>query len=71
MPSCFRRTWRRTLLREKTFLVQIKPRSSTLLRVLASTVFVTGDHLVFFNSKGKLSALFMVDMVESYNELMQ
>jgi hypothetical protein len=57
------------LLQGNTFLVQIKPHSSNVLRVTASTVFVTGDHLVFFNAKGKLSAHFMVDVVERYDEM--
>jgi hypothetical protein len=37
--------------------------------VIASTVQLHGDHLVFVNSKGQLTALFLKDFVRSWNML--
>jgi hypothetical protein len=34
--------------------------------VLAVTTEIHGDHLVFLNSEGKLAALFLMEMVESW-----
>jgi hypothetical protein len=37
--------------------------------VTASTVQLHGDHLVFMNSKGQLTALFLKNLVRSWNML--
>jgi hypothetical protein len=37
--------------------------------VIASTVQLHGDHLVFVNSKGQLTALFLKNLVRSWNML--
>jgi hypothetical protein len=36
--------------------------------VIATTVEIRGDHLVFFDAKGQLSALFLMEIVQSWNE---
>jgi hypothetical protein len=41
----------------------------TVQRVIASTVQLHGDHLVFVNSTGQLTALFLKDLVRSWNML--
>jgi hypothetical protein len=41
----------------------------TVQQVIASTVQLHGDHLVFLNSKGQLTALFLKDLVRSWNML--
>jgi hypothetical protein len=37
--------------------------------VIASTVELHGDHLVLLNSKGQLAALFLKNLVQSWNML--
>ncbi len=37
--------------------------------VIAATAEIHGEHLVLLNSHGQLAALFVLDMVESWNEL--
>jgi hypothetical protein len=41
----------------------------TVQHVIASTVQLHGDHLMFMNSKGQLTALFLKDLVLSWNML--
>jgi hypothetical protein len=52
---------------EKTFLVSIKAPSSAVHPVVASTVEIFDEHLCFTNNKGELAALFLLDMVQSWN----
>ena len=51
----------------KTFLVRL--RTNALQHVRATTVEIHGDHLVFVTAKGKLAALFMFSIVESWTEI--
>jgi hypothetical protein len=44
-------------------------RTQTVQHVIASTVQLHGDHLVFVNSKGQLTALFLKNLVRSWNML--
>ncbi len=37
--------------------------------VTAATAEIHGEHLVLLDSQGQLAALFVLDMVESWNEL--
>jgi hypothetical protein len=57
----------RTFMPNKTFLVRL--RSDANQHVRATTVEVHGNHLVFLTEKGKLAALFLLDLVESWNEI--
>jgi hypothetical protein len=43
--------------------------TQTVQHVIASTVELHGDHLVFVNSKGQLTALFLEELVRSWNML--
>jgi hypothetical protein len=51
----------------KTFLVRL--RSNAHLHVRAIKVEVHGNHLVFLTEKGKLAGVFLLDLVESWNEI--
>jgi hypothetical protein len=51
----------------KTFLVRL--RSNAFQHVKADTVELHGEHLAFLTEKGKLAALFLLDVVESWNEI--
>lgn len=37
--------------------------------VRAARIEVHGEHLVFLTAEGKLTALFLMDLVESWNEI--
>jgi hypothetical protein len=54
---------------EQTYLVRIRPPSGAFQQVVAVTTEIHGDHLVFLNSEGKLAALFLMEMVESWTVL--
>jgi hypothetical protein len=43
--------------------------TQTVQHITASTVQLHGDHLVFVNSKGQLTALFLKDLVRSWKML--
>jgi hypothetical protein len=51
----------------KTFLVRL--RNDALQHVRAATVEMQGEHLVFLTEKGELAALFLMELVESWNEI--
>jgi hypothetical protein len=51
------------------FLVCLRSLKQNLHYVVASIVDVQGEHLVFVNSKGKLTASFIVNLVCSWNVL--
>jgi hypothetical protein len=51
----------------KTFLVRL--RSNAVQQVRANTVEIHGKHLAFLTENGKLAALFLLDLVESWNEI--
>jgi hypothetical protein len=51
----------------KRFLVRL--RTNAILEVRAATVEMHGEHLAFLTAKGKLAALFLLEAVESWNEI--
>lgn len=51
----------------RTFLVRL--RSDAIQQVRAATIEMHGEHLVFLTAKGKLAAVFLLDLVESWNEI--
>jgi hypothetical protein len=51
----------------KTFPVRL--RNDAFQRVRAATVEMHGEHLVFLREKGELAALFLMELVESRNEI--
>jgi hypothetical protein len=54
---------------DQTYLVALKPPNRPLQQVVAATVEVHGEHLAFLTAEGKLAALFLLDIVQSWNVL--
>ena len=52
---------------DKTYLVRLK--SNAVQHVRAAKVEMHGEHLAFLTEKGNLSALFLFEIVESWNEI--
>jgi hypothetical protein len=52
---------------DKTYLLQLKPPGFSTRVVIAATAEIHGEHLVLLNSRGQLAALFVLEMVESWN----
>jgi hypothetical protein len=53
----------------QTYLVRLKPQSGAIQHVAASIVEVLGDHLVFLEAERRLAAVFLLDLVESWEVL--
>ncbi len=54
---------------DKTHLLRLKPPSLGIQHVLASRVEIHGEHLVLLDSEGRLAALVLMQVVESWNVL--
>ena len=54
---------------DKTHLLRLKPPTLGIQQVLASRVEIHGEHLVLLNSEGKLAALFLAQVVQSWSVL--
>ena len=52
----------------KTYIVKFKPPALSLHLVIASTVEIHDEHLIFCDSEGRLAALFLLETVESWSE---
>ena len=57
----------RSRMIDQTYVVKLKVPGHFIQHVTAARVEVHGDHLVFFNARGKLAALFMIAIVQSWN----
>ena len=53
----------------QTYLVALQPPNQAVQQVIAATVEFHGEHLTFLAADGKLAALFLQDMVRSWNVL--
>jgi hypothetical protein len=54
----------------KVYIVKFKsPAPGVVQTVSASTVEIHDEHLIFCDSEGKLAALFLLEIVESWSEL--
>jgi hypothetical protein len=53
---------------DKTYLVRLKPPQRDIYVVVAASVEVHGEHLVFLNAQGKLLILILSEIVESWTE---
>jgi hypothetical protein len=53
---------------EKTYLVRLKPPLS-IQHVTASRFEIQGEHAVFVDANGNLKAVFLMELVESWNVL--
>jgi hypothetical protein len=51
----------------KIYLVTLRSRATQ--HVVASVIGVRGDHLVFLDAQGKLAAMFLLELVESWDVL--
>jgi hypothetical protein len=55
---------------EKAYIIKFKPEALGVAHtVIASTVKIHDEHLIFCNSKGELTALFLLEIVQSWNEV--
>jgi|HubBroStandDraft_1064217.scaffolds.fasta_scaffold2573629_1 hypothetical protein len=54
---------------DNTYLVRFKPRELGLKAVIAARAEIHDEHLALLNSKGKLAALFLMEIVESWSVL--
>lgn len=54
---------------DKTYLVQFKTRALGPQHVIASTIEIHDEHLIFCDSNGKLAAVFLFELVLSWNEI--
>jgi hypothetical protein len=54
---------------DRTYLLQLKPPGFSTRVVIAATAEIHGEHLILLNSRGQLAALFVLEMVESWNRL--
>jgi len=50
-------------------LVRMKVPNGALHHVRAATAEFHGEHLVLLDSQGKLAAMFLMETVESWNEI--
>jgi hypothetical protein len=54
---------------DQTYLVRLKPQSGAIQHVAASIVGVLGGHLVFLDAERRIAAVFLLDLVESWEVL--
>ena len=54
---------------DKTYLVRFKPRKIGLQTVIAARAEIHGEHIALLDSKGRLAALFLIEIVESWTVL--
>jgi hypothetical protein len=54
---------------DKTYLVRLKPRSLALQHITALRFEIHDEHLMFVGSEGNLAALFLMELVQSWNVL--
>jgi hypothetical protein len=67
-----RRVWEAlgSCMAERMYIVKFKPPGlGTVQTVVAATVEVHDEHLIFCNSEGDLRALFLLEVVQSWNEV--
>ena len=55
-------------MRNKNILVRLKQPGSALQHVRAAKAEIHGEHLAFMDAQGRLSALFLMETVESWHE---
>jgi hypothetical protein len=55
-------------MRDKTYLVRVKGSDVSPHIVIAASAEIHGEHLVCLRLDGRLVALFMLEMVESWSE---
>jgi hypothetical protein len=53
---------------DKTYLIQFKRSDLAFHAVIAARAEIHGEHLVFLRSDGRVAALFVLEIVESWSE---
>jgi hypothetical protein len=53
----------------QTYLVSLKLPSRAVQHVIAASLELHGENLVFFNAEGELAAMFLLEIVQSWNVL--
>lgn len=53
----------------KIFVIRFKPPDLRTESVVATRAEIQGEHLVLLDSEGKLVALYLLEVVESWSEL--
>jgi hypothetical protein len=56
-------------MRDKSYLVRFKCSNLNTHLVIAASVEIHGEHLVFLRSDGSLAAMFVLEIVESWAEV--
>ena len=54
---------------DRTFIVRFKPPDLRTDSVIAARAEIQGEHLVLLNSEGKLVALYLLEIIESWSEM--
>jgi hypothetical protein len=55
---------------DKAYVVKFKPSAlASVQTVVASTAEIHDEHLIFCNAEGELTALFLMEAVQSWNVL--
>lgn len=54
---------------DKTYVVRFRHPEVSAQLVAAASAEIQGEHLVLLDSQGKLAALFLMEIVESWTEL--
>jgi hypothetical protein len=54
---------------DKAYLIRFKHPALGIQSVIAASAEIHGEHIALLNSKGKLTALFLTEVVESSSEL--
>jgi hypothetical protein len=55
---------------DKAYLIRFKHPALGIQSVIAASAQIHGDHIALLNSKGKLAALFLTEVVDSWPELL-
>ncbi len=53
---------------DKAYLVRFKHPELSIQSVIAARAEIHGEHIALLDSKGKLAALFLTEVVESWSE---
>lgn len=56
-------------MQDKTYMVRFKVPEIMMETVRAVRAEIQDDHLVFIDSQGRLAALFLMELVESWSEV--
>jgi hypothetical protein len=54
---------------EKIYVIRFKDPQLGIQPVIAESAEIHGEHIALLNSKGKLAALFLTEVIESWSEL--